>query len=278
MNTHLKYILAVFLLSSSTIANASEHDKYDGSLFQDSALRLDFSLGHLDVDTNDGDDADGEKVSGAASFAFNFLGKHVQLDSFIDHVDSEGTLTNWGFAGHFGYRDENRGYYAVNTALSHIATSTDVGAEFYRLGLEGEYFFDRFTIGAGGGIIHGVASDDEGKASGDLYYVKALARYYVTDDFKLEGSYGLIDPDEGVGDIDLVHLMVEYAIANRPMSVYGRWNGTFVDAGDGDKVDVNEFLIGLKFYLGGSRSDTIKSADRRYFADSCVFDSFEGIC
>lgn len=278
MKTHLKHLLAILLLTVVSPANASDHEDYQRSLFPDHALRLDVGLGHIDVDTSDGDDASGEKISGEASFAFNVLGKHVQLDSHIEYLDFDGSLTSWGFAGHFGHRDESRGYIALNPALSHIKTSDVVSAKFYRIGLEGEYFFDRFTIGASGGAIHAIAEDDEETDTGNFYYFKALARYYFTDDFKLEGSYGLLDPEGSEGELDLAHILVEYALADRPMSVYGRWNGTFVDAGEGDEVDVNEFIVGLRFYLGGSRNESIKTTDRRYFTDSCVFDSLEGIC
>ncbi len=276
---HLSIILSCLFFSSlPSPAFATDHGVHESSTISDTAVQLETSIGHFEIEGNDGDDSDGQSINGAGSFAFNLLRAHIQLDSMLRYEDGDGSLTTWNLGGHFGLRDENRGHIALNTAFNRLYTSEDVSSTAYRLGAEAEYFFDRLTIGGAIGALHVTINDEDGKDSGELHYYKGSLRYYIRDNLKIEGSFGRVKVDGEDGKIDYTHLLAEYGFDDRPLTLFTRWNGHFLDDGDGDKIDTHQFLVGFKMNFGGAQNSTIKTNDRRYFADKCLFENVAAIC
>lgn len=271
-------LTSFFLFSLPTVTYASDHKAYENTSFSDTAVQIESSIGHFDIDTNFGDESDGQSINAGGSFAFNLLRAHIQLDTMLRYEDADGSLTTWSLGGHFGLRDETRGHLALNTAFNKLNLSDNINSKLYRIGIEGEYFFDRLTIGGAAGTIHTIIKDEDGRQSGELNYYKGLVRFYVRDNLKIEGSYGRLDPEGESGHIDYTHLLAEYGLDNRPITLFTRWNGSFTDDGDGDEIDTHQFLLGFKINLGGARHETIKTNDRRYFADKCLFENVATIC
>jgi len=280
MNMRKLSIIISFLFFSSLphIAFASDHEAHESSSLPDTAVQIETSIGHFEVEDSDGDEADGQSINAAGSFAFNLLRAHIQLDSMLRYEDGDGSATNWNIGGHFGLRDETRGHIALNTSFNKFRGSDSLNAKYYRLGVEAEYFIDRFTIGGAIGTIHVIASDEDETDSGELNYFKGLVRYYMRDNLKIEGSFGRVKTEGEDGEVDYTHLLAEYGLNDRPITLFTRWNGLFIDDGDGDEVDTHQFLVGFKVNFGGARHSTIKTNDRRYFADKCLFENVLAIC
>lgn len=278
-NRKLSLLLSCLFFSSLPATTyASDHSKYEASNISDTAVQIESSIGHFEIDDSDGDDGDGQSINAAGSFAFNLLRAHIQLDTMLRYEDSDGSVTNWSLGGHFGFRDENRGQIALNTSFNRLFTSDDLDTKLYRIGAEAEYFIDRLTIGGAIGTLHAVATDEDEKDSVELHYYKALVRYYIRDNLKIEGSYGRLKTEGEDGEVDYTHLLAEYGFSDRPITLFTRWNGLFIEDSDGDEVDTHTFLVGFKMNFGGARHSTIKTNDRRYFADKCLFENVAAIC
>lgn len=268
----------LFLIASSPLSFASDHTAHEPSALSDTAVQVETSIGHFEIEDDDFGDTDGQSINTAGSFAFNLLRAHIQLDSMLRYEDGDGSVTTWGLGGHYGLRDENRGHVALNTSFNRFNASDNLNSKFYRIGAEGEYFFDRLTIGGAIGALHVIVNDEDGRDSGELHYYKGAVRYYIRDNLKIEGSYGRVKAEGEDGEIDYTHLLAEYGFADRPITLFTRWNGLFIDDGDGDEVDTHQFLVGFKMNFGGARNETIKTNDRRYFSDRCLFENVAAIC
>ncbi len=276
---HLSIILSCLLFSSlPSFAFATDHKAHESSTVSDTAVQVEASIGHFEIEDNDGDDSDGQSINAAGSFAFNLLRAHIQLDSMLRYEDGDGSATNWSIGGHFGLRDETRGHIALNTSFNKLRASDNINAKYYRLGAEAEYFIDRLTIGGAIGTLHVIASDEDETDSGELNYFKGLVRYYIRDNLKIEGSFGRVKTEGESGEVDYTHLLAEYGFNDRPITLFTRWNGLFIDDGDGDEIDTHQFLVGFKMNFGGAQHSTIKTNDRRYFADKCLFENVAAIC
>lgn len=255
-----------FALSLSTAFAADDSRSPDIQQFGP-AFRLEAGLGWSEISSGGSIDGILAAGSGSAAFAVNSL--HVQLDSVFRLEDFKGgDISVWGFGGHIGKRDETSGMYGINVAYSELkATGGNLGKNI-RVGAEGEMFADNSSFGASAGYINFSTS---GLPSVDAYYLKGLVRHYVNDNLKIEGSVGVVDPD-GAGSFFYGHVMGEYKLDSSPISLFARWNGMNI-SNTGTDFNSIQLLAGVKIALGASNNGTIKSSDRRYFTDSCLFEA-----
>ena len=88
--------------------------------------------------------------------------------------------------------------------------------------------------------------------------MRADARYFVNENFRLEGNVGYNNLDLKVGgsaDAWGVGVGGEYQFAQAPVSVFAKYDYAKVDNYD---IEANVFRIGARWNFGG----TLKSRDR----------------
>jgi hypothetical protein len=127
-------------------------------------------------------------------------------------------------------------------ALSRPSNDT-----LWAVGGEASKYFDRVTLN--GLVAYGQSND----LDADLYAVRGEARYFVSDDFRLDAGagYSKLDADVG-GEADIwdVNLGGEYKFANTGWSTFGKYTHTESD----DLADLNSdaVKVGFRYTFGGS--------------------------
>src|SRR5690606_9623040 len=83
-----------------------------------------------------------------------------------------------------------------------------------------------------------------------LWSVRGEARYFVSDNFRLDGGLGFANVDVGPADDDMWSIGVggEYQCASTPWSITAGYERAALDELD---VAVEPFGIGLRYSLGG---------------------------
>ena len=127
-------------------------------------------------------------------------------------------------------------------ALSRPSNDT-----LWAVGAEASKYFDKVTLN--GLVAYGQSND----LDADLYAVRGEARYFVSDDFRLDAGAGYAKLDGDVGgeaDIWDVNLGGEYKFANTGWSTFGKYTHTESD----DLADLNSdsVKVGFRYTFGGS--------------------------
>lgn len=133
-------------------------------------------------------------------------------------------------------------------ALSRPSNDT-----LWAVGAEASKYFDKVTLS--GVAAYGQSND----LDADLWSVRADARYFVADDFRLDAGVGYanIDP-KGFSSADVwdVNVGGEYKFANSGWSTFAKYTHTESD----DLADLNAeaVKVGFRYTFGGS----LKTRDR----------------
>ena len=127
-------------------------------------------------------------------------------------------------------------------ALSRPSNDT-----LWAVGGEASKYFDKVTLN--GLVAYGQSND----LDADLYAVRGEARYFVSDDFRLDAGagYSNLDGDAGLNaDIWDVNVGGEYKFANTGWSTFGKYTHTESD----DLADLNSdsVKVGFRYTFGGS--------------------------
>ena len=283
-------IAAGALAATAFITTAQAADFSPVVQYSDWAFRFEGAAGYADTEQRIGifDDVDLEVgIDGPiinTAFSASFQGPVIwtQLDGVFGLTNYSGfgggdsLYTQFSGGVHMGWRDANRGMFAVNVAATgaNFAGSEFVGDfDFLRFGGVGEIFLDQFTVGAGGGFVTTLNGGDENP------YVKGLARWYVNDNLKLEGHAGAIF---NTGDVEFIYgrALLEWKPDDSRVAYFARWDGFFVDDAT-ISVDSHAAMAGVRIYFGEPSTVTVKEQDRVHFADSCAFGAagqFLSIC
>jgi hypothetical protein len=236
------------------------------------ASRLSAAIGRTDLSA--GGESDSSFAGHASSStAFQFYGLNFQSNSNFLYDDySEGVVKTYGSSLHINRRDPMRYMLGVNLARHTLDISGDTDeVEIDRIGVEGEYYRDRLTIGGAVGYTE-YSSDDPTTEDIEGHYFKLLAKYYIHDDFKIEGYYGKVDLDGG--HFDYGSVAAHTRLPGTTASLFARWNGVWVDGSDGEaNGDGHQFLLGVKLDLGNARNRSLIENDRTYFTDACLLES-----
>ncbi len=196
------------------------------------------TFGNVDVDG--AGDADFYGVEGAVAFAGS--GSIVfEVDASI--TDSDDTDEGYGLTGHV-YSRSDAGLFG---GFVGIGSSND--SDTWTVGLEGSKFYTNWTLA--GAVFY--ANNDDADADG--YGVNAQARYFVHDNFRLQGNLGWATVDAGgAGDDDVFSygLGGEYQFASIPVSIGAGWNHF---EGDDSGVEADTLSIGIRYNWGGSLRD-----------------------
>jgi hypothetical protein len=135
----------------------------------------------------------------------------------------------WGAAGHLFWRDPTVGLLGLYG--SWVAWS-NAGANVSKVGIEGQMYNGRFTLGGNiveqGGTFSGLAGE-------------ADLSYYAGDNFRLDGGYRFLQGIGGVGSVG-----AEWLPNNNGFGLFA--TGNFGQSG------YSTVLGGLKFYTGAPKS------------------------
>ena len=126
------------------------------------------------------------------------------------------------------------------TALSRPSNDT-----LWAVGAEAHKYFDKVTLS--GLVAYGQSND----LDADLYAVRGEARYFVTDDFRLDGGLGYSKIDTAI-EADAWDASVggEYKFASSGWSTFGKY--THTESEDLADLKSDAVKIGVRYTFGGS--------------------------
>jgi hypothetical protein len=185
---------------------------------------------------------------------------NVQGDLFGESVRFDGiALDTLGAGGHVYWRDPN------SFAAGVFASATSIGSVFslkeYLVGPEAQVYFGNFTL-YGQAYFGQISADFPFFPDIDVWGGRAIARYFVHDDFRIQGEVGYrqFSQDSFETDNWTFAAQADYRFTGSPFSVFGRYQyDTFSsDAGAGE-LDAHKVLVGLRGTFG---AETLKAEDR----------------
>jgi hypothetical protein len=191
------------------------------------------------VDVDGADEADVYGVEGAVAFAGSGS-ITFEIDAAI--TDSDDTDEGYGLTGHIYSRNDSH----LFGGFVGIAGSDD--SDTWTAGLEASKFYTNWTLA---GALFYANNDD---ADTDGYGVNAQARYFVHDNFRLQGNLGWASIDFGGFDDDAFSygLGGEYQFASVPVSIGAGWNHVETDDSD---IEADSVGVTLRYNWGGTLRD-----------------------
>ena len=220
------------------------------------AVRGEGYLGYSSLDVFERIDAFQGGGAGSVSLVLDRL--YVQGDVFGDAMDFEGDIDvkTVGPGLHLGWRDAERGGLGLVGTYNHLDTGVG-NVDAYRMGAEGELFFDRVSLGLDGGYSE---VDGEG-----LAYANALVSVYPVDRLRLNLRGGAWGFDQGSPSVNL-GAGAEF-LANDYLAPFVRWEALVPD--DFAQLRQQSLVAGLTVYWGGD-SPSLRAYDRTHFKPSCA--------
>jgi len=179
--------------------------------------------------------------------------------------------------GLHAYMRGNSGAFGAYGALADIDINNDddddgndSGGLARSFGVEALWFSDELTLGAQAGLVDSDMGDDEDMIR-DAFFVRGLARYYVSESTLLQGeaSYlsGEMDSDNDDVSIVSVGARIQHELDfipgdfNWPGKVYLAYRGDFANqsdptsASDSGNIDSHTIMFGTTFTFGHSLID-----------------------
>lgn len=222
-------------------------------------------VGHVGVTYSNneleiGDDsADGNSYAIEGSVAFgatNRLG--VQLDAGYNKVEIDGgdDVDSFNGVAHLFTRNASYGFGGFVGLVDYD------GATFAAGGIEGVKYFDQVTLAGGAGYGQ---MDIDGFDEADVIGANAEARYFISDDFRLNGGLGFSQLELEDTDLDVFSASVggEYQFASLPLSAFAKYEyndlGEVENGAGGLDVSANVISVGLRFTFGGSLRERDRS-------------------
>lgn len=198
----------------------------------------------------DGDSDDAWIFGGAAraNYAFtshwniqgDLFGESTRFDDFnFDHL---------GAGAHLFWRDPNRFALGVFGSVTSIGSFEDI--KEYLIGPEGQVYFGNLTLY--GQAYYGKLDSSFG-FDADIWGARGVARYFLHDNFKLEGEVGFRNYSEDGFDFDnwTFAAQADYRFADSPFSVFGRYQFDTYSFSDGPgDLDSHKFLVGFRGTFG----------------------------
>jgi hypothetical protein len=201
-------------------------------------------LDYANADTNVSDSTDGWGASGAVAFAGS---SSISFEVDAGIFDGSDTDTTEAIAGHVFTRNDSYlfgGFDGYNHADS---------SDPWTAGLEANKYYDNWTLA--GSVVYADNNDADVSAWG----VNAEGRYFINDNFRLDGDLGWASVDPGAGSNDNVWnagVGAEYEFASVPVSVGAHYDHfEFNDA----NLDGNVVSVSLRYNFGGSLKDRDRS-------------------
>jgi hypothetical protein len=219
---------AVAALALMAAAPANAANGYVGAAY--SRAEIDTGFGDADVDQ--------WGVEGAVAFNAS---KSLGLDLDAAYSDSDDTDSVFGGTAHLYAK--GAGY-----KFGGFVGLADVDETVWSVGVEGQRNFGRVTLA--GALGYAKADDSDI----DVIGADVEARFFLTDNFRLDGKLGYANLDGAGGDDDLFSVGVgaEYQFAMAPVSLRVGYRHSEFDTAN---IDSDAFLVGVRYNWGGSLKD-----------------------
>lgn len=178
------------------------------------------------------------------------------------------------FGVHLSARDPSRGLFGVFGAFGGATgDQSDDGAtdrqNFWAVGGEAQYYADNTTFYVQGGYLDSEPDDSDADQDGlhDAFFVRGVARWFMTPDSRLQGEVAYADgsqdgPANDVKDMEVIQWGVRYdtVISGLPLigdsAVFVGYRGIHFDNGCCGEDDASRFtehtiMAGFSHHFGG---------------------------
>lgn len=145
-----------------------------------------------------------------------------------------------GVAGHLYWRDPRVGM--VGGTLSHGRRFGKDDIKIFRAGIDGAYYFNRLTLGAG--VAYRVGNVHHHRA----LFISAVA--YPIDNLALRVGGGFIS-----GDDDIVRFGIEWQSLPRTVQGLSLFADIVIEPGD---KQYRSFIVGLRYYFGAGQKTLLR--------------------
>jgi len=182
--------------------------------------------------------------------------------------DDDGRLSGV-FGGHLSWRNPQY-LYGVFGALSYANNMGEEGSMHHGIvGVEAQAYWNNFTLygQAGGAFVFGSPTGED--VPMNLWFVRGVGRYFVTQNDKLQGQVGYARLGDALGegsgsrtgDIWNWGFLYEHRFVV-PISVFAEYAGYQFRGGHGclNRPTNNVFTVGAKFYFN---ENTLLANDRK---------------
>ncbi|WP_426011821.1 hypothetical protein [Caulobacter sp. DWR2-3-1b2] len=200
------------------------------------------AVNYTDIDTGFGD-ANGTSVKVDGNVAIPTGAWTVTLNGAVtvnDNDISDETVAST--AAHLTTKVGDTVRVGGFAALSRPSNDT-----LWAVGAEASKYFTNVTLN--GLVAYGQSND----LDADLYAVRGEARYFASDDFRLDvgAGYSKLDADAGFNaDIWDVNAGGEYKFANTGWSTFGKY--THTESEDLADLKADAVKVGFRYTFGGS--------------------------
>ena len=160
-------------------------------------------------------------------------------------------------------------YYRTNQFAAGVVGGVGVtsgalmtNADYYFVGVEGQYYMDNITIGLGAGYLDSSADTFGGADDlfvNDAWYVGGEVRYYANEKTTISANVGYISGEANFGywDVDTIHwgVKAEYRPdVKEPLSLFVAYEGRTSEADDvggaSFEKDTHTIKVGVTFSFG----------------------------
>jgi opacity protein-like surface antigen len=181
---------------------------------------------------------------------------NVQGDLFGESMRfDEGNRDSLGVGAHVYWRDPNS--FAAGVFASTTSPVSGPNVREFVVGPEAQVYFGDLTL-YGQAYFGQIGPRDD---SVDLWGARGVARYFIHDNFKVEGEIAYQAIDELFDGIDRWTLaaQADYRFDNTPFSVFGRYQFDNVHLEAEPGLDTHAIVVGFRGTFG---ADTLKAEDR----------------
>lgn len=177
---------------------------------------------------------------------------------------------SYGGGLHVGWRDPERGSVGAFGGVGHLKINdeggSDPGTVAWGVGLEGQAFFDSFTLYLQAGYLdrESVSSGGDVDALKNAGFGRAVGRYFCGDDlqFEAEVSYAQGKMDADLDDVWILGwgADAEYRLSGTRFSGFVGYTGARYDqSDDSDVLYEHRIGFGVRVYFG---QESVKTHDR----------------
>lgn len=201
-------------------------------------------------------------LSGGFSAQADLAGEH----NFID-ADDDDNQTGMIFGGaHLSWRDPEQGLVGVFGGVGRGWTERSHNDTYGSwIGVEGQAYFDAATLYLQAARVSGNVDDTE-EDFRPAFLVRAVGRYFVDDNSRIEVETGYANANNAIDDDDdmwAISWGVRYdrRIGDGGWHGFGGYRGTYYDTTtEGEELTEHVFSIGVSYLFG---AESMKANDRR---------------
>ena len=226
----------------------------------------------------DGYDADGWLLGGEAlvniwltpSFAaqFDIVGEVGKLSEDSGGSSNTEGRHNVTAGGHLAWRNPEMYALGIFGGVTEGTILNEVGEESrYFLGVEGQYYLNNITLYGQAGFSDIISGDDNHAEMTDAWFARAIGRWFVTPNDKVEGEFGYYHSEDivtgGQGPVTNYNwgALYEHRFAGTMFSAYAEYDGHSRDDDSHSDSGLTEhiFMIGGRIHL---QQPDLLTADR----------------